>query len=157
MDPYPVNLPTLPQLLEAFSEVEEMRALDLHHWCHQIPISQELKSWFTVVMGPLRLEWNVLPMGWKWVCFLAQAITSYAVAGRAAFEWSALKPLIQIGDVTFAVPMLDTALPFLATQEGALQDREHKGVHSQHPKSCQMCCKQRSPASAQKELANFVD
>jgi hypothetical protein len=102
-DPLPVNLPTLPNLLEVFSHVEEMRALDLRHWYHQIPIHKLLRQWFNVSIGPVRCTWNVLPMGWKWACFVAQAITTYAVAGDVALTWEDLPPLIRTGNVTFAV------------------------------------------------------
>eukprot|EP00760_Papus_ankaliazontas_P025529 PhM_4_TR2766/c0_g1_i1/m.89226 len=102
-DPLPVNLPTLPAMLEAFRSVEEMRTLDLRHWYHQIPISTELSQWFTVAFGSLRLQWQVLPMGWKWACFIAQAISTFAAAGDLALEWTELPPLFSVKGVTFAV------------------------------------------------------
>jgi hypothetical protein len=102
-DPLPVNLPVLPQLLDAFGQVEEMRALDLRHWYHQIPISGALSKWFTVAFGSLRLQWNVLPMGWKWACFIAQAISTFAVAGTVALEWEEIPQVIRVGGVVFAV------------------------------------------------------
>eukprot|EP00760_Papus_ankaliazontas_P007059 PhM_4_TR13276/c1_g6_i3/m.105670 len=80
-----------------------MRTLDLRHWYHQLPISEELSQWFTVAFGAFRLSWRVLPMGWKWACFIAQAITSYLAAGDDALSWSELPNVIQAGDVRIAV------------------------------------------------------
>lgn len=103
MDPLPVNLPTLPQLLEAFGTVEEIRALDLRHWYHQIPVHTELSKWFTIAFGSLRLQWKVMPMGWKWACFVAQALSTYAAAGNLAFTWTELPPVFYVDGVAFAV------------------------------------------------------
>lgn len=102
-DPLPVNLPSLPQLLDTFAHVQEMRTLDLRHWYHQIPIHGGLARWFTVAFGSLRLQWNVLPMGWKWACFIAQSISTYAAAGPDAFSWTELPSTFRVGRVSFAV------------------------------------------------------
>jgi hypothetical protein len=102
-DPLPVNLATLPELLQAFDGVQAMRTMDLRHWYHQLPISADLSCWFTVAFGAFRLEWRVLPMGWKWACFIAQAVTSYLAAGEDAFTWQELPNIIRVGNVRLAV------------------------------------------------------
>eukprot|EP00760_Papus_ankaliazontas_P014420 PhM_4_TR16079/c8_g2_i1/m.94305 len=102
-DPLPVNLAPLPDILDAFRNVEAMRALDLRHWYHQIPVSQHLSSWFNVAFGALRVQWSVLPMGWKWACFVAQAISTYLVAGDRAFSWNEIPRIITLGRVKVVV------------------------------------------------------
>lgn len=104
VDPLPVNLLNLHTLISSFSEVECMRAMDLRHWFHQLRTGTYLKSFFTIAFGSLRLVWDEAPMGFKWVPFIAQAITTMFVVGpEVASSWMELPRLIEIGDVRVAV------------------------------------------------------
>ncbi len=76
LEPQAVNLPTVHEILEAFARVEKMRALDLRHFYHQILIGPDLQRYFTIGIGAQRFRWKSLPMGFKWACFVAQAIST---------------------------------------------------------------------------------
>jgi hypothetical protein len=102
-DPPPVNLCPLRELLKVFESVEDLRTLDLRHWYHQIPVGEHLQQFFTLGFGALRIQWTVLPMGWKWACFVAQSLTWFAVAGQEAYEWSDLPRVWHQGGVRVAV------------------------------------------------------
>lgn len=99
IDPLPVNLPTVPLMTTLFAYVEKMRTLDLRHMYHQIPIGEHLWPWFTIAMRSLRLQWTCLPMGWKWACFAAQAVITYACAGEMAWSWTSLPRAMEFGSV----------------------------------------------------------
>eukprot|EP00760_Papus_ankaliazontas_P021656 PhM_4_TR18715/c1_g4_i2/m.62386 len=103
IQPDPVNLPSLHEILTAFRSVDSMRALDLRHMYHQVLIGDHLRPFFCVAIGSLRLLWNVLAMGWMWACFIAQAISTYAVAGDAAFDWTEIPRVIRLGECAFFV------------------------------------------------------
>lgn len=103
VQPDPVNLPLLTEMLTEFANVECMKTLDLRHMYHQIRLGTHLTSYFTVAMGSLRLSWRVLPMGWTWACFVAQAITTYAVAGDTALSWTEVPRVIRKGRCSFFV------------------------------------------------------
>lgn len=98
--PPPVNLPTLIDILESFAVVEKIRILDLRHMYHQIHMGDHMRKWFTLAFGSLRLQWNALPMGFKWSCFIAQAITTFAIAGaEVATVWTSIPKKIVVGKV----------------------------------------------------------
>lgn len=101
IQPDPVNLSNLREMLNEFAYVEKMRTLDLRHFYHQVQIGDALKEYFSVAMGSLRLIWDVLPMGFTWSCFIAQAITTFAVAGSKAFNWTQLPSVIRVGNCSF--------------------------------------------------------
>eukprot|EP00760_Papus_ankaliazontas_P024552 PhM_4_TR2388/c2_g1_i3/m.10369 len=101
--PDPVNLPALPDMLAALRYVECIRSLDLRHMYHQILIGDHLRPYFCVAMGSLRLTWRVLAMGWSWACFIAQSISTFAVAGADAFDWSEIPRCIHRGKCVFFV------------------------------------------------------
>eukprot|EP00760_Papus_ankaliazontas_P015983 PhM_4_TR16748/c2_g5_i6/m.79523 len=101
--PDPVNLPTLADMLHEFRHVDCLMTLDLRHMYHQVRLGAHIKPYFTVAMGSLRLTWKVLPMGWTWACFVAQAITTYAVAGKEALDWTELPRMIRRGNCSFFV------------------------------------------------------
>eukprot|EP00760_Papus_ankaliazontas_P010386 PhM_4_TR14266/c0_g1_i1/m.59653 len=90
-------------MVEALDTAQTIRTLDLRHMYHQIKIHEHLRPFFTVALGSVRLRWSVLPMGWKWACFVAQAITTFAVAGDVARTWTALPRCIRIQECTFFV------------------------------------------------------
>jgi len=97
--PDPVNLANLHCVLTAFAEVESMRCLDLRHWFHQLKVGDYLSSCFVIAFGSLRLKYMVLPMGWTWAPFCAQAVTTFAVAGDEALKWTEIPKMIQCGNV----------------------------------------------------------
>eukprot|EP00760_Papus_ankaliazontas_P000562 PhM_4_TR10096/c3_g1_i3/m.19621 len=90
-------------MLHDFANVECLKTLDLRHMYHQIRLGDHLKPYFTVAMGSLRLTWKVLAMGWTWACFVAQAITTFAVAGEEALTWTELPRVIRRGNCRFYV------------------------------------------------------
>jgi len=54
----------------------------------------------TVAFGSLRLQWDVLPMGFTWAPFIAQAVTTMLVVGpETAATWTELPKVIQMGNV----------------------------------------------------------
>ena len=96
----PVNLSNLHTMISAFSEVECMRALDLRHWFHQLKVGSYLRSLFTIAFGSLRLQWDVLPMGFTWAPFIAQAVTTMLVVGpEVASTWKELPRCIEVNGV----------------------------------------------------------
>lgn len=99
----PVNLCPLHAVLKLFSEVESMRALDLRHWFHQIKVGKALSKWFTIAFGPERVQWDCLPMGFKWAPFISQAFTTFAVAGSEALKWDELPQIMTFGNVKVVV------------------------------------------------------
>ena len=105
----PVNLCPLHEVLQLFSRVECMRTLDLRHWFHQVKVGDFLSSMFTIAFGSLRLCWDCLPMGWSWAPFIAQALTTFAVAGESALSWSEIPKVMTFGNV-FVVVIYDNVL-----------------------------------------------
>eukprot|EP00760_Papus_ankaliazontas_P021638 PhM_4_TR18715/c1_g2_i8/m.62335 len=103
VEPDPVNLSTVAEMVQALDGAECIRTLDLRHMYHQIRIHEHLQPYFTVALGAVRLRWSVLPMGWKWACCIAQAITTYAVAGDVARAWTSLPHGIRRGNCVFFV------------------------------------------------------
>eukprot|EP00760_Papus_ankaliazontas_P026932 PhM_4_TR3088/c0_g3_i2/m.53736 len=103
IEPDPVNLATVADMVDVLDGSECIRTLDLRHMYHQVLIHEHLRPFFTVALGSIRLRWSVLPMGWKWACFVAQAITTYAVAGDVARSWTTLPRVIRIDCCTFCV------------------------------------------------------
>jgi hypothetical protein len=101
--PDPVNLPNVQEILQEFRSVPAIRALDLRHMYHQVLIGEHLRPFFCVAIGSLRVLWKVLAMGWKWACFVAQAISTFAVAGEAAYQWTELPRSVKLGACTFFV------------------------------------------------------
>jgi hypothetical protein len=74
--------------------------LDLRHWFHQLKTGSYLQSQFIVAFGSLRLQWNVLPMGFTWAPFVAQAVTTMLVVGpEMASTWTELAHVIEVGKV----------------------------------------------------------
>jgi len=102
-DSLPVNLPTLLEVQDALRDVECIRTLDLRHWFHCIPIGPHLSQFLGIALGPVRLIWLVLPMGWKLAPLCAQAITWFLVAGNESFHWTELPRVYRKGRVRVVV------------------------------------------------------
>ena len=95
--PEPVNLPELPSVLRALSDLHDAinagrkRALfpaiisaDLRHWFHEIPISVALSRYFGIQFANgSTYRWATLPMGFSHSCRFAQCLAWGIVLG----EW----------------------------------------------------------------------
>lgn len=103
VEPPPVNLPHLPDIQEAFKNCNRIKVLDLRHFFHQIPLGKHLRKWFSIIFGALTLEWNTVPMGWKWACFIAQAISTFAVCKEDAPQWKNLVDIIHTEGIVACV------------------------------------------------------
>ena len=86
----PVNLPSLLEVQDAFADCKYLRALDFRHYFHQFKISNVLQQWLHIAIGPARVRWRVLPMGWTWAPFIAEAISWYFAVGEGVNEWEGL-------------------------------------------------------------------
>lgn len=103
MRPPPTHLPNVKEILNTFKDAEVIRTLDLRHMFHQVRISNELRSWFTLCVGSRSMQWNALPMGFKWSCFVAQAISSFCAAGSVALQWAEIPRVLRCGRVDVIV------------------------------------------------------
>lgn len=76
--PPPVNLLDIVLLLQLLGGMACMHVYiaDIRGWFHVLPINAFLKSVFGIICGKSKLvfAWQVLPMGWAWSPFIAQAI-----------------------------------------------------------------------------------
>ena len=86
----PVNLPSLLEVQDAFANCKFLRALDFRHYFHQFTISRQLQEWLHLAIGPARVRWRVLPMGWTWAPFIAEAISWYFAVGDEVNQWEGL-------------------------------------------------------------------
>ncbi len=96
--PDPVNIPDIPRVIEEINKIvgaDEKGAHflcgDLRHWFHQIPLLDQIRSWFglatsAIAFGPFLQEQmnqehriietfvhNTLPMGWSYSPLIAQS------------------------------------------------------------------------------------
>jgi len=86
--PEPVNLPEIPEVLRAASEVQHdfqyrhpgrapepsISSTDFRHWFHQIEVSPEISCYFAIGCDGRFYVWRGLPMGWSHSPRIAQCI-----------------------------------------------------------------------------------
>ncbi len=74
--PPSVRLLEAPELVKYYKGLSgrvNIGVLDIRHWFHQIGICHDLGKYFGVKLKEKTFLWNVLPMGFSWSPFIAQA------------------------------------------------------------------------------------
>jgi hypothetical protein len=113
----PVNLPSLLEVQEAFKDCKFLKALDFRHYFHQMSINKKLQDWLHIAIGPARIKWKVLPMGWTWAPFIAEAVSWYFAVGDQVNEWSELPRVYRSEDGVVVVIWYDNVFAGAESEE----------------------------------------